>query len=111
MLSYIHQIKQQEAQTMQALKLVVTAEQLIERYKDLQVQQKHLEAEMSSIKKQLIAEYLTNTDTLTGAHGILLATYKEQIRIAFDTTRFKQEHAKMYDDYCEPKAVRTFLVK
>lgn len=107
--------------TMQATKLHVInengltasqeVESLITQFKSLKHEEKIIQAKLETLKKQLIKDYFIHSDTIVTDYGLVLGTYKSQIRIQFDTTRFKYDNADLYDSYCEPKEIKTLIIK
>lgn len=70
-----------------------------------------LQAEYDMLKKGMIEGYFASNDTYITSQGLVLATYKGQIRQQFKTVEFKKDHPEMYDNYSDLKEIKTFLIK
>jgi hypothetical protein len=81
------------------------------RMKELSDSIKSLQAEYDMLKKEVIDGYFCNNDTFMTSKGLVLATYKEQIRTQFLTTEFKKAKPELYEQFCDLKSVKTFLLK
>ncbi len=86
-------------------------EDAISRYKDLESEIKTLESRKSLLKESLIKSYFAKNDSYYNEDGLLLATYKAQIRQVFNTTAFKQDNLDVYNTYTKPQEIHVFLVK
>lgn len=86
-------------------------EQAIIDYKSLQIQIKELTAEADAIKKVITNDYFGSYEIMTRPSGLVLATYKESIRVQFEQTRFKEDHKALYETYCDLKSIRSLLIK
>jgi len=93
------------------MQLIQSPKQLIERYREIKANIKHLEAECSHIKDTILKHYMVDTDTLTNDKGFTIATYKSSIRFSFKTKEFEQDYKELYNQYLDIKEVKTFLVK
>ena len=91
--------------------ILETTSTLINNYKRLKAEIKKLESEANAIKKNLITNYMKDTDTLLNNDGHVIATYKKAIRITFDAKTFAADHKSLYEDYCIMREVSTFLAK
>ena len=91
--------------------ILETTSTLINNYKRLKAEIKKLESEANAIKKNLITNYMKDTDTLLNNDGHIIATYKKAIRITFNTKAFAADHKSLYEDYCIMREVSTFLAK
>jgi len=91
--------------------ILETTTTLINNYRRLKAEIKKLESEANAIKKNLITNYMKDTDTLLNNDGHVIATYKKAIRVTFDTKTFAADHKSLYDDYCIMREVSTFLAK
>lgn len=81
------------------------------RYKEISEQIKALKEQQDNLKNSLITSYFSRHDEYKNKAGIVLATYKAQIRAILDTVSLRTEQPKIYAKYCNDKTVFTFLVK
>lgn len=81
------------------------------RYKNLQYQQKVIEAEMAIIKKDIIDKCFKNNEEYFDSNNVLCATYKSQIRIFLDQTKLKNEMPNIYDEFSTLKEIKVLLIK
>ena len=86
-------------------------ESAIERYKDIDEQIKVLESKKDLLKQSLVRSYFAKNDSYFDQDGLLVATYKSQIRQVFNTTDFKRDHLDVYNQYTQPQEIHVFLVK
>lgn len=77
----------------------------------LQRKIKELESEYSMLKAEVITEYFHCNEELRTAKGLLLATYKVQTQSVFNSSKFKLDYPRVYDNYKEEKQVHKFLLK
>ena len=77
--------------------------QLKEEIKRLQEIEKYL--------KEEIANLIGDSDAICNEEGTLLATYKYQERLIFNTTQFKKVNPEIYDEFCKVNLTRTFIFK
>jgi predicted phage-related endonuclease len=83
---------------------------LIEEYRDLDRQIKALEKKKKEIGDELKAGYfLSNTDYVV--EGRLIATYREEIQVRLDQTRFKEELPEVFKEYQTLVPIKKFLLK
>lgn len=90
---------------------IESVESKLSRMKQLKQAMSELEAEYDMLKKSVIADYFEHNDTLINDKGLVLATYKEQLRTQFQTTEFKKHEPELYEKYLDIKPVKTFLLK
>lgn len=86
-------------------------ENTIQAYDQLGREIKTLESMRDVMKKKLIEKHFHNNETFVSKKGIILATYKPQIRSTFKTTDFKREHEKLYEFFTEDKIIYTLVIK
>lgn len=92
---------------------VVTTQTKLARMKSLKQAIEELEAEYDMLKKEIIASHFeaNNTDVFTNDKGLVLATYKPQLRTLFKTTDFKKNEPDLYEKYLDIKEIKTFIIK
>ncbi len=80
--------------------------------KELKVKLKAMEAEKKQ-KEEKIKIYMGENSVLLGSHGGPVATYKKaKDSEKLNRNRLRDEHPKLYDDFCETVAgSRRFLIK
>lgn len=86
-------------------------ENKINSYKQICNQLKVLEAQKNQLKESLVNAYFETHEEYKDKDGLVLATYKSQVRTLFNQSKFKQDNPKIYDDYCDEQKVNVFLVK
>jgi hypothetical protein len=86
-------------------------EKKLKRMQLLSKHMKELEAEYKLLKDEVIEEYFVDNEEYKNAKGLLLASYKMSTRTQFRTTEFKEQYGELYDEFCELKEVKTFLLK
>lgn len=82
----------------------------VEKYRDLDRQIKALTKDKEQIGTMLKAGYFLNNDDFI-YEGRLIATYRPQIKISFDQSKFKTEHADLFKEYQTISTHRVFLLK
>lgn len=82
-----------------------------DRYNEIKKQIEVLEAEKSMLRKQMIEDCFASNDTFMTRKGLVLATYKGQIRQQFKSAEFKKVHPELYDDFSELVELKVLLVK
>jgi hypothetical protein len=83
----------------------------LNRMKELSTKMKELEAEYDMLKKQVIDEHFITSEEYRTTKGLLLASYKAQEMIQFQQSKFKNDHADIYNLYSEKKIIHKFLLK
>ncbi len=85
-------------------------EQKICELKDAKRVIKSIESKVKALESEIKA-YMGESDTLKGADGVVLATWKEQIVTRFDSYAFEKEHCELYEDYSVCSLQKRFLIK
>lgn len=80
----------------------------LEKLAALDEQARALKAEAEAIRAEIVAD-LGDAETRTSARFIV--RYQTITSNTFDTSRFKKEHARLYDEYTTPKTTRRFTYK
>lgn len=78
--------------------------------KKIQDEMKALKKREESLKEKL-KEYMGDSDVLEDKNGNVLVTWKENLKMVFDTKTFKQVKKELYDKYLLAKVEKRFLVK
>lgn len=58
-----------------------------------------------------IKAFMEDGEALVNQYGHVIATWKNHLHTAFDTTRFKKACPDLWEEYAEDRPQRTFLVK
>jgi hypothetical protein len=90
---------------------VETVESRLYRMKELKEAIRELQAEYEMLQKSTIDDYFYQRDTYQTNKGLILATYKEQLRTQFKTTEFKKVQPALYEEFLDVKQVKVFLLK
>jgi hypothetical protein len=80
-------------------------------YKDLCNQIKTLEAKKDKLKMKLIESYFHHNDIYKNDDGLVLASYNSSYPIKFQQKLFEEKHPELFEEFCDIREVRTFLVK
>lgn len=95
--------------------LIQTPSMMIEsklgRMKKLQAEIKMRTAEFDMLKKEVVHDYLATYHSYKTSKGLELATYKPQEMTQFQQSKFKVDHADIYNMYCEKITIFKFLLK
>ena len=79
--------------------------------KELDHQMKVLKASFDKLKEEVLNSYFVNNEEFVGSEGLVLATYKSQIRNTFMSSEFKKDHADTYKLYSADQTINVFLLK
>lgn len=82
----------------------------IETISKLKAEIKKLDAELKFNEKQ-VKQYLGENEVLVGDFDQELATFKEIISNIFQSKKFAEVHADLYENFKEPVISRKFLIK
>ena len=85
----------------------------IDHMKRLKRKIEELSAEYDLLKKQIVTEYfeLNHTDILKNDKGLVLATYKTQLRTQFKSSDLKKNEPSLYEKYLDISEIKVFLIK
>jgi predicted phage-related endonuclease len=75
----------------------------------LKEQREMIELKEEKIKAS-IQEWMGDNATVTNEDGKTLVTYKPYNKTSFDSTKFKEEHAQLYNQYLKQTTCRPFKV-
>lgn len=89
----------------------VAIESKLQRMAAIKYQLETLQNEFDRLKEDVIQNHFINNELFADQNGVVLATYSTSIRQMFDSTKFKKEHPKTYDDYSNLKEIKTFKLK
>jgi len=90
---------------------IKSIESEIARAKAIKHEMDVLAAEYERIKKYLIETHFAHNEEFVGSEGLVLATYKSQLRVSLDSAKLKKEQADIFDQYSKIQEVKTFLIK
>ena len=60
--------------------------------------------------KASIQEWMSDNATVTNEDGKTLVTYKPYNKTSFDSTKFKEDHSELYNQYLKQTTCRPFKV-
>lgn len=93
------------------IKNTLNIEDNIIHLKHLKDQIKTLQAEYDMLTDELKSGYFADHDEYMTSKGLILATYKSQLRTQFKTTEFKLAEPKLYEQFLDIKELKVFLLK
>lgn len=70
-----------------------------------------LQAEYDRTKKTLIDGHFSTHEEFVGSEGLILATYKGQVRSQFMGSEFKKDHPILHNEYSVNVPMKVFLIK
>lgn len=79
--------------------------------KHLKEQIKDTQDKYDFLKEKTINQYFIDHPEFHTREGILVATYKPQIRIFLNQAKLKKDKPDLYETYSDVKEVYTFLIK
>jgi hypothetical protein len=83
----------------------------LSRMRELNQSIKELQAEFDMLKSEVVESYLGVNEEYRTNKGLLLATYKPQISMLFQQSKFKLDHPDVFSLYQEEKTIYRFLLK
>lgn len=74
-------------------------------------QMKVLKAQYDKLKEELVESYFSKNEEFVGSDGLVMATYKKQVRMNFMGSEFKKDYPDMYKLYSAEQALSVFSLK